>query len=160
MKSLIIYYSLDGNVKLLSETMAQEIGADLLPLHPKKEIKSDTFMKYFWGGRRVVMKSTPELEALSLNPNDYDLIIIGTPVWMADYNPAIRSFLENNSLANKKLAIFYRELMISEANHYTTFLRFAKKYSEKVNVDKRWNEWLEFEGELITNYGKKETVHG
>ena len=66
----------------------------------------------------------------------------------------------SENIKDKKLAIFYRELMISEANHYTTFLRFAKKYSEKVNVDKRWNEWLEFEGELITNYGKKETVHG
>jgi tRNA-(ms[2]io[6]A)-hydroxylase len=29
-----------------------------------------------------------------------------------------------------------------------------------VDVDKRWQEWLEFEGELISNYGKKETVHG
>ncbi len=59
-----------------------------------------------------------------------------------------------------ELAQFYKELMISEAGHYTTFLGFAKKYSEKVNVDKRWKEWLEFEGELITNYGKSETIHG
>jgi len=106
MKSLIIYYSLDGNVKLLSETMAKEIGADILPLQPKKEIEAGSFMKYFWGGRQIVMKSTPELEVLSLNPNDYDLIILGTPVWMGDYTPAIRSFLTNNPLVNKKLAIF------------------------------------------------------
>jgi tRNA-(ms[2]io[6]A)-hydroxylase len=66
----------------------------------------------------------------------------------------------SENIKDKKLADFYRELMISEANHYTTFLRFAKKYSEKVDVDKRWKEWLSFEGELITNYGKKETVHG
>lgn len=50
--------------------------------------------------------------------------------------------------------------MISEAGHYTTFLKFARKYTEKVDVDKRWKEWLEFEGELISNYGKAETVHG
>lgn len=66
----------------------------------------------------------------------------------------------SENLKDEKLAEFYRELMISEANHYTTFLKFARKYSEKVDVDKRWQEWLEFEGELITNYGKKETVHG
>jgi tRNA-(ms[2]io[6]A)-hydroxylase len=66
----------------------------------------------------------------------------------------------SQNIQDKELANFYRELMISEAGHYTTFLGFARKYTEKVDVDKRWAEWLEFEGELITNYGKKETVHG
>jgi tRNA-(ms[2]io[6]A)-hydroxylase len=66
----------------------------------------------------------------------------------------------SQNIKDKKLANFYRELMISEAGHYTTFLGFARKYSEKVDVDKRWAEWLEFEGELISNYGTKETIHG
>ena len=66
----------------------------------------------------------------------------------------------SQNIQDKKLANFYRELMISEANHYTTFLNFARKYSEKVNVDKRWKEWIDYEATIITNYGKKETVHG
>jgi tRNA-(ms[2]io[6]A)-hydroxylase len=66
----------------------------------------------------------------------------------------------SENIKDKELSEFYRELMISEAGHYTTFLKFARKYTEKVDVDKRWAEWLEFEGQLITNYGKKETVHG
>lgn len=66
----------------------------------------------------------------------------------------------SENIKDKKLADFYRELMISEAGHYTTFLNFARKYSEKVDVEKRWKEWLEFEGELISNFGKKETIHG
>ena len=66
----------------------------------------------------------------------------------------------SQNIQDKKLADFYRELMISEAGHYTTFLGFARKYSEKVDVDKRWAAWLEFEGELISNYGTKETIHG
>jgi tRNA-(ms[2]io[6]A)-hydroxylase len=66
----------------------------------------------------------------------------------------------SENIKDKELAEFYRELMISEAGHYTTFLKFARKYTEKVDVDKRWAEWLEFEGQLITKYGKKETVHG
>ncbi|HRZ33140.1 MAG TPA: tRNA-(ms[2]io[6]A)-hydroxylase [Flavobacterium sp.] len=66
----------------------------------------------------------------------------------------------SKNIKDKKLADFYFKLMISEANHYSTFLNFARKYSEKIDVEKRWQEWLEFEGELISNYGKKETVHG
>ena len=66
----------------------------------------------------------------------------------------------SQNIEDKELADFYRLLMISEAGHYTTFLKFARKYSEKVDVDKRWQEWIDFEGVLITNYGKAETVHG
>jgi tRNA 2-(methylsulfanyl)-N6-isopentenyladenosine37 hydroxylase len=66
----------------------------------------------------------------------------------------------SENIKDQELAKFYRELMISEAGHYTTFLNFARKYSERVDVEKRWKEWLEFEGELISNYGNKETVHG
>lgn len=66
----------------------------------------------------------------------------------------------SENIKDEKLAGFYRELMISEASHYTTFIKFAKKYTEKTDVDKRWKEWLDFEGKLIQNYGKNETVHG
>jgi tRNA-(ms[2]io[6]A)-hydroxylase len=61
---------------------------------------------------------------------------------------------------DEDLRSFYRELMISEANHYTTFLGFARKYGKEVDVDKRWQEWLAYEAEIIQNYGKKETIHG
>lgn len=50
--------------------------------------------------------------------------------------------------------------MVSEATHYTTFLNFARKYTIDVDVDKRWKEWLEFEGNLIKSYGNKEAIHG
>ena len=66
----------------------------------------------------------------------------------------------SENIKDEELAKFYRELMISEAGHYTTFIKFAKKYTERTDVDKRWKEWLDFEGQLIQNYGKKETVHG
>lgn len=59
-----------------------------------------------------------------------------------------------------ELAKFYYDLMVSEANHYTTFLNFARQYTIDVNVEKRWKEWLVFEGELIKSYGKKEHIHG
>lgn len=66
----------------------------------------------------------------------------------------------SENIKDKELAKFYRDLMISEANHYTTFLKFARKYTERVDVDKRWKEWLDFEGKLIQSYGNKEFVHG
>ncbi len=58
------------------------------------------------------------------------------------------------------LKSFYHELMVSEANHYTAFLKFAKKYAQGEDVDKRWQEFLDYEAGIIANYGKKETMHG
>lgn len=66
----------------------------------------------------------------------------------------------SQNIADNELATFYRELMVSEAGHYTTFIGFARKYGEGIDVDKRWKEWLEYEAELMKNYGKKETIHG
>lgn len=64
------------------------------------------------------------------------------------------------NIQDEELKTFYRELMISEANHYTTFIGFARKMGDPEKVDKRWNEWLDYEAEIIKSYGKRETIHG
>ena len=66
----------------------------------------------------------------------------------------------SENISDPDLAAFYRELMISEAGHYTTFIKLARKVSLEIDVDAAWKEWLVFEGELIQNYGNKETIHG
>ncbi len=66
----------------------------------------------------------------------------------------------SENINDEELAKFYHELMVSEAGHYTTFLKLAKKYARDIDVDKRWKEWLTYEAEIITKYGKSETVHG
>lgn len=55
---------------------------------------------------------------------------------------------------------FYHDLMVSEANHYTMFIGFARKYAEGIDVEKRWQEFLTYEAEIIQKYGKKESIHG
>ncbi len=66
----------------------------------------------------------------------------------------------SDNVQDEELAKFYYYLMASEAGHYTTFLGFAKKYGEGIDVDKRWKEWLEYEAGVIQNYGKEESIHG
>src|SRR5690606_30888228 len=66
----------------------------------------------------------------------------------------------SKNIKDEELASFYYDLMVSEANHYTTFLNFARQYTVDVDVEIRWQEWLDFEGQLIQSYGKKEYIHG
>lgn len=66
----------------------------------------------------------------------------------------------SEEINDEDLKVFYRDLMESEARHYTTFIKFAKQYGEGIDVDQRWNDFLEFEATLMDKYGKNETVHG
>jgi len=58
------------------------------------------------------------------------------------------------------MAKFYKDLMISEANHYTVFLGFANEIGKGLDVKKRWEEWLAHEAEIIKSYGNSEAIHG
>ena len=66
----------------------------------------------------------------------------------------------SDNIQDEELAQFYRDLMISEANHYTLFLNYAKKYGEGVDVNARCKEWLEGEAAIIASYGNQERIHG
>ncbi len=68
--------------------------------------------------------------------------------------------LLSEELEDKKLALFYKKLMISEAGHYTMFLNFARHYGDRQEVDEKWQELLDYEAEIIKNLGNKETIHG
>ena len=66
----------------------------------------------------------------------------------------------SENINDEDLKQFYKMLMISEANHYTMFINFARKYAVEENVEERWQQWLDYEGEIIKGFGLKETIHG
>ncbi len=68
--------------------------------------------------------------------------------------------LLSEELQDKKLAEFYRKLMISEAGHYTMFLAFARQYGNLKEVNQKWDDLLHYEAQIMKNLGNKETVHG
>ena len=68
--------------------------------------------------------------------------------------------LLSENITDKELADFYRNLMVSEANHYTMFLGFARKYGDREVVDQKWQDLLVYEAEIMANLGKKESMHG
>jgi len=68
--------------------------------------------------------------------------------------------LLSEELDDKDLAEFYRNLMVSEANHYTMFLGFARQYGDRKEVDLKWQDLLEFEADVMKNLSKGESIHG
>jgi len=67
-------------------------------------------------------------------------------------------FSEN--MQDEELSKFYKDLMVSEANHYKLFLGYARKYMDRKTVDEKWKSLLAFEAEMMKSRGTKATVHG
>jgi len=68
--------------------------------------------------------------------------------------------LLSEELEDKELADFYHKLMVSEANHYTMFLGFARQYGDRKEVDQKWNDLLIFEAEVMKDLSKHQSIHG
>ena len=108
MKTLIVYYSLEGNTKYAAYKIAETIGAGVLKLVPKKAYHDKGFAKFLWGGKSALMAETPELEPLEVNLAEFDRVVFGFPVWAGTFAPPIRSFaaMYKEDLQGKKLAAF------------------------------------------------------
>lgn len=106
MKSIIVYYSLEGNTDYAARQMAQKTGADLLRLVPTKAYPSSGFRKFLWGGASVLMSEKPKLEPYEFDADAYDLVILGFPVWASNMAPPLRTFVTQNDLSKKRVAAF------------------------------------------------------
>ena len=106
MKTVVIFYSLEGNTKYLSEIIAKELRADLIELKTKKAYPSEGFKKYFWGGKSVVFREHPKLINENIDLRAYQNIVIGTPIWAGTYVAPFNTFVKQYKFAGKKVALF------------------------------------------------------
>lgn len=108
MKTLIVYFSLEGNTAYAADMIRDATGADILRLVPRKAYHDKGFAKFFWGGKSAVMAEKPKLETYTVNLDEYDRIIFGFPVWASNFTPPLRTFIEDNKdkLQGKQFAAF------------------------------------------------------
>lgn len=107
MKTAIVYYSMSGNTKFVAEKIAERIEADIIRIEPVKAYPDQGAKKFIWGGKSAVMGEKPRLQPYEFEAEQYDTIIIGTPVWASSFAPPIRTFIyENKGILEKKLAVF------------------------------------------------------
>lgn len=68
--------------------------------------------------------------------------------------------LLSEDLEDADLREFYKKLMISEAGHYTMFLKFARQYGDRKEVDEKWESLLVFEAQIMKDLGNQQLIHG
>ena len=106
MKTLIVYYTLEGNTHYAAKKIASLLDADMLRIKPVKTYPRKGFRKFLWGGKSAVMAETPELEPYTFDASAYDRIVFGFPVWAGNVTPPLRTFIKENDLSGKRFAAF------------------------------------------------------
>ena len=104
MKTLIVYFSLEGNTKWAVEQIAAKLPVDTLALVPKSAYPDKGFKKFLWGGKSALMKETPELESHIVDITQYERIIFATPIWAGTFAPPLRTFIQSEDLTGKEFA--------------------------------------------------------
>jgi flavodoxin len=105
MKSLVVYYTRTGKTKFVAETIAAQLGADIEEIVDQK--KRDGKIGWIMAGKDATRKSLTEIAQTTKAPQDYDLIVIGTPIWAWSPTPAVRTYIKQNKLSGKRVALFY-----------------------------------------------------
>ncbi len=120
---LIIYYSLTGNTHSISRKIRDILNADLERIKPIKELNPNNPTRFVWGGAQIITNRKPKLKDFQHNFNNYENIIIGTPVWAFTYSAPINSLLSKNLFQNKNIALF----CTSEGGEKLTLNNMKKK---------------------------------
>ena len=127
MKAVVVYFSLEGNTKYIAEKIARELDAEIIPLIPVKDYPTGNVSKYFWGGKSTTFRETPKLEVYPFYSGNFDLVILGTPIWAGTFAPPLRTFLRENKLTGKKVALF---ASCSGGSTEKCFMQLEKEISE------------------------------
>ena len=107
MKTLAIYYTRSGNARFMAEIIAAELGADLEEVVDLKNRQGA--LAFMPAGRDAMRGNETEIAQTKRAPADYDLVVIGQPVWAGSPTPAIRTYIKKNDLSGKKVALFFSD---------------------------------------------------
>lgn len=104
MKSLVVYYSRTGNTKFVAERIANELGADIEEIVDLANRRG--WLGFLKAGYDATRGRETKIGEMRKSPRDFDLIVVGSPVWNSRPSSAIRTYLKRNDLSEKKVAIF------------------------------------------------------
>lgn len=104
MKTLIVYYSRTDVTQNIAQTIQRELGCDIEEITDNGKYNGK--IGYLKGGMNAAMGRSSEINPISKNPDDYDLVIIGTPVWASNMATPIYTYLLENRDSINNIASF------------------------------------------------------
>ncbi len=104
LKFLIVFYSRTGTIKRLAEAISIVLKCDLEEI--REPGSRSGLLGYLRSGKEAAWKEMPRILKPIKNPKNYDVVIIGTPVWSATVSSPVRSYMYENKDKFKRVAFF------------------------------------------------------
>jgi hypothetical protein len=101
---LVAYYSLGGNTERVARDLATRLGADLQQIREYAERRG--FPGYLKAALDSLRERSSLLGDLERSAGDYDLVLVGTPIWVGRITPAVRTYLKTIRGQARRVAFF------------------------------------------------------
>lgn len=102
--TLVLYYSRSGHTRAIAEALAAKLDADLEPLID--ELERPSVRGYLRRGFQALLAQSPSVLPLLFDPAEYELVVVGSPVWNASVSSPVRAFLETQGRRLREVAFF------------------------------------------------------
>ncbi|MFT4788701.1 MAG: flavodoxin [Paraglaciecola sp.] len=104
MKILVVYYSLTGHTESVASAIAELYKADIQKIEDVH--KRLNILGYLRCGLEVMLGLKGKIHHTTSNPKDYDLVILGTPVWIMRLPSPMRTYITDHQGEFPKVAFF------------------------------------------------------
>ena len=118
MKTLVVYYSRTGNTKEVAEVIAADLEADIVRIEDNADRTGA--LGYLRSGLDALRGRSGSIRATETDPADYDLVIVGSPVWAGRLSTPVRTYVADNKAALKHVAFFCTEGATGAARVFKT----------------------------------------
>jgi flavodoxin len=151
MKSLVVYYSRSGNTRFVAEKISQEIAGDIEEIIDKKRRKG--LFGFVLSGYDATRGRATKIGEIKKSPEDYDLVVVGTPMWNKRITPAVRTYLRDNIFSEKRVALFCTNLGSEPERVFKTLkelmsgcnfvgeLTITNAQKDREETEKKISEW-------------------
>lgn len=107
MKTLVVFYSRTGTTKKVAQTITDILRCDIEEIFDTNN--RDGALGYFLAGRDATLRRLTTFKPVQKNPAEYDLVILGTPIWAFTMSTPIRTYISENKEKFKEVAFFCTE---------------------------------------------------
>jgi len=101
---LVVYFSRTGYTRSVAQEIARATGADCESIEERSTRSG--LLGYWRSAREALRGSAADIEPAAVNPRDYALVILGTPVWARNISSPVRAYITKHKRDFQRIALF------------------------------------------------------
>ncbi len=130
-KILTVYYSNIGNTKNVAQNINYIVGGDIKEIELVEKYPNNIFTMSKLIRKQMKEGYLPRIKDIDIS--NYDIIIVGSPIWNFSMSLPVKAFLKNNNFENKTIIPFFTYSGVAKKNR---IVEETKKLTNSKNIKK------------------------